>query len=341
MPPRGAAHGAERGADLVSATGTHRSMAATGMHDAAAAPASGTRRLSTTATGTHDVAAAASPTAPSPTFAGLGLDRPRIMGVINVTPDSFSDGGLAWPPPRAVEHGLRLVEAGADILDIGGESTRPGAQPVPPAEQVARVVPVVEALAAAGRIVSVDTRDADVMAAALAAGARVVNDVSALTHDPRALATVVRANAAVVLMHMQGEPRTMQDAPSYRDAAAEVRAWLGARLAACRAAGIGPERIALDPGIGFGKTVAHNLAILARLSLYRDTGCALLIGASRKSFIGRLSGGAAVAERLPGSLAAALAAVAGGAHIVRVHDVAATRQALDVWLAIGEGSVEG
>ncbi len=267
-------------------------------------------------------------------FAGVPLDRPRIMGVVNVTPDSFSDGGEAFSAEAAIVRGLAMAAAGADFVDVGGESTRPGSEPVPVDEELRRVVPVVSALAAAGVRVSIDTRRSEVMAAALDAGAAIVNDITALGGDPRSLPLVAERQAAVVLMHMQGEPRTMQRDPRYHDAPRDVCAWLSARLEACLAAGIARQRIALDPGIGFGKTLEHNLAILARLSLYRPLGCALVIGVSRKSFIARLNGEAPVQRRLPGSLAAGLAAVAQGAHILRVHDVEDTLQAVNVWCAI-------
>lgn len=264
-------------------------------------------------------------------FAGLVLDRPRLMGIVNVTPDSFSDGGRFLETEAAIAHGRALRAAGADILDVGGESTRPGASPVGAAEEKARVVPVVKALAAEGALVSIDTRHASVMAAALDAGARLVNDVTALEGDPDSLALVARRVVPVVLMHMRGEPGTMQNDPRYNDVVAEVRDYLERRVAACTAAGIPKERIAVDPGIGFGKTVDHNLALIRHLDRLADLGCAILLGASRKSFIGALSKGEPATERLPGSLAAALAGVARGAHILRVHDVAATAQALAVW----------
>ncbi|MDZ3837516.1 MAG: dihydropteroate synthase [Rhodospirillales bacterium] len=278
-------------------------------------------------------------------FAGVALDQPRVMGVVNVTPDSFSDGGEAYATDAAVARGLSMARAGADFVDVGGESTRPGSEPVPLADELHRVVPVVSALAAAGVRVSVDTRRPEVMAAALDAGAAIVNDITALGGDPRSLPLIAERRGAVVLMHMQGEPRTMQRDPRYQDAARDVCVWLASRLDACLAAGIPRERIALDPGIGFGKTLAHNLRILAHLGLYRPLGCALLIGVSRKSFIARLSGDAPVQKRLPGSLAAGLAAVARGAHILRVHDVEETLQAVAIWRAIsaaesGESELE-
>jgi dihydropteroate synthase len=273
-------------------------------------------------------------TAPRPPFAGLSLDRPRVMGIVNVTPDSFSDGGRYASRDAAIAHGRALMEAGADIVDIGGESTRPGAAPVSREEELERVVPVVEALAGEGALVSIDTRHAAVMRAAVAAGARIVNDVTALAGDPASLETAAAGGAAIVLMHMQGEPRTMQQDPAYLDAPLDIYDFFAGRLAACRAAGIEPARIALDPGIGFGKRERHNLAILADLALYHNLGCALLLGVSRKSFIGRLSRGEDADHRLAGSLAAALAGLDRGIQIIRVHDVAETMQAVAMWRAI-------
>lgn len=272
---------------------------------------------------------------PRPPFAELTLDRPRVMGVINVTPDSFSDGGDRFDEGRAVEAGLAMLDAGADLLDVGGESTRPGAAPVEPAEERRRIAPVVRALARKGAVVSVDTRHAATMAAALDAGAAVVNDVTALAGDPESLEVVAQSGAAMVLMHMRGTPETMQAAPRYDDAATEVYDYLAGRLESCLEAGIDRGRIAVDPGIGFGKSIAHNLEILDRLALYHGLGCALLLGVSRKRFIGRLSAGEAPKARLPGSLAAALAGLARGVQILRVHDVAETLQALRIWEAIG------
>jgi dihydropteroate synthase len=259
------------------------------------------------------------------------------MGVINVTPDSFSDGGRYARPEQAIAHGRALQEAGADILDVGGESTRPGAAPVPRQEEIDRTVPVVEALAREGALVSIDTRHAAVMRAALGAGARIVNDVTALTGEAESLSVAAASDAALVLMHMRGEPRTMQQEPRYDDAPLDVYDFLAERLAACGAAGIAPERIALDPGIGFGKTVAHNVQILADLALYHGLGCALLLGVSRKSFIGKLSRDEGPDSRLPGSLAAALNGLAAGVQILRVHDVAETAQAVRIWQTIAGG----
>lgn len=273
-----------------------------------------------------------------PPFAGLTLDRPRIMGVINVTPDSFSDGGDRFEPGRAIEDGLAMIAAGATLLDIGGESTRPGAEPISEAEELGRVIPVIEALAGRGAALTIDTRHAPVMAGALRAGADGVNDVTALTGDCEALAVVAAAAAPVVLMHMRGEPRSMQHDPRYHDAALDIYDYLAERVAACAAAGIPRARIAVDPGIGFGKNDQHNLRILAHLAVLHGLGCPILLGVSRKSFIGRLSRGEAPKARLPGSLAAALAGLAQGAQIIRVHDVAETRQAIAIWQAIALGA---
>jgi len=255
------------------------------------------------------------------------------MGVVNVTPDSFSDSGEALRADAAVARGRVLVADGADIIDVGGESTRPGAESVRVDLEVARVIPVIRALAEEGILVSVDTRRAEVMEAAFDAGASIVNDVTALA-GMRSAGVVAERGASVVLMHMRGEPVTMQDDPVYGDVAREVCDELAARVAACEAAGIDRSRIAIDPGIGFGKTVAHNIDILARLSLFQYLGCAIVIGVSRKSFISRIDRSVPPKQRLGGSLAAGLAAVAAGAHILRVHDVAETRQALAVWQAI-------
>ena len=271
------------------------------------------------------------------TFAGLSLEKPRIFGIINVTPDSFSDGGEALAFEDTLSRGKAMLDAGADILDVGGESTRPGAEPVGIDDEITRVVPVVRALSGLGAMVSIDTRRAPVMKAAIEAGATIINDVTALSHDPDSLGLAVASGLPVILMHMLGEPGTMQDNPQYEDAAQDVFDYLKQRVAACEAAGMDPSRIAVDPGIGFGKTLAHNLDILARLDIYRDFGCPVLLGASRKTFIGKLSGDAAPKDRLAGSLAAVLAAAARGVRLFRVHDVAETRQALTVWQAIEEG----
>ena len=256
------------------------------------------------------------------------------MGVVNVTPDSFSDGGQFFEPAAAIAHGLRLHAEGADIVDVGGESTRPGRRRRRRGEEIRRVVPVVEALAGAGVLVSIDTRKAAVMRAAVAAGARMINDISALRHDPDSLAVGRRQRLPVVLMHSQGEPATMQLQPTYDLAPLDVFDHLaGGRRPGPTPASSAP-RLLVDPGIGFGKTVEHNLEILSQLGLYLGLGLPVLLGVSRKSFIGRLAGGAPPAERLPGSLAAAaLRAWRPGAAVLRVHDVAATQQALAVWQA--------
>lgn len=267
-------------------------------------------------------------------FAGFDLGTPLVMGIVNVTPDSFSDGGEFIRADAAIVHGLRLREEGADILDVGGESTRPGSAPISADEELERIGPVIRALADAGAVVSVDTRRADVMREALACGARIVNDVTALTFEPASLDVVAASGADVILMHMKGEPATMQQAPHYDDAPREVADYLAARVAACRGAGIPDERIAVDPGIGFGKTTQHNLQILASMDRLRALGVAVAVGLSRKGFIAKLSRGEGIKDRVAGSIAGALAAVARGADIVRVHDVAATRQALAVWQAI-------
>jgi dihydropteroate synthase len=267
-------------------------------------------------------------------FAGLALDRPRIMGVVNVTPDSFSDGGDFAAPAAAIARGLAMVEAGADILDVGGESTRPGSDAVPDADEIARVLPVIEPLAEAGALVSSDTRKSAVMKAAIGAGARIVNDVSALTFDSKSLHAVAAARVPVVLMHALGDPKTMQQDPRYVDAPLDVFDQLEARVAAAVAAGIPRSGILVDPGIGFGKTMAHNLAILSELALLKGLGVGVLIGVSRKSFIGRISGARNPKERLPGSLAVALHGLDRGADVLRVHDVAETVQALALWRAL-------
>jgi dihydropteroate synthase len=265
----------------------------------------------------------------------LPLDRARVMGVLNVTPDSFSDGGRFASVAEAVDAGLALAGEGADIVDVGGESTRPGARPVPVADEVARVVPVVAGLRRGSDVlISVDTSEPAVMEAAVAAGADLINDVRALRR-PGALAAAARLQVPVVLMHMQGEPATMQQAPAYGDVVTEVLAFLTERIAACITAGLPRASLIIDPGFGFGKRPADNLALLAGLDRFRALGVPLLAGLSRKSLIGHLTG-AAVAERRGGSIALALAARAKGADILRVHDVADTVQALAVAAALGE-----
>jgi len=255
------------------------------------------------------------------------------MGVVNVTPDSFSDGGLYLDPEAAVAHGRELAAAGAEILDVGGESTRPGAEAVSAEEELRRVVPVIRGLRDLDCEVSVDTSKAEVAAAALDAGAGIVNDVTALRGGPEMAALCAERGAGVVLMHMLGDPRTMQDDPRYEDVVAEVRTFLAERIEAATAAGIDEERIWLDPGIGFGKTAAHNMELLRRLGELRELGRPLVVGTSRKSFIGRIDGSAAD-ERLGGTIASSVLAAAEGAEVLRVHDVAEMRQALAVATAI-------
>jgi dihydropteroate synthase len=276
--------------------------------------------------------------APRPPLAGLALDRPRLMAIVNVTPDSFSDGGAFSSVQDAVDHALRLESEGADILDIGGESTRPGAHPVTIEEELCRVIPVIEGLAGRTKaLISIDTRKAEVMRYALAAGAQIINDVASLTYEPESLEVAAASNAPMILMHAQGDPRTMQAAPRYDDCLLDVCDWLGARIAACEAAGIARERLVVDPGIGFGKTLTHNLELLAGLALLHGLGVPVLLGASRKSFIGILSGMKDARQRVPGSIAATLQGAAQGVQILRVHDVAETRQALSVWEAMRRG----
>ena len=262
----------------------------------------------------------------------LSLEQPLVMGVVNITPDSFSDGGMFADTARAVAHAQRLIGEGADILDLGGESTRPGAAPVSLEVERQRVLPVLEAVASGGVPVAVDTRKPELMREAIAAGAAMINDVTALS-GPGALAAVARAPVAVCLMHMQGDPATMQSNPDYRDVVREVRDFLAQRVAVAEAAGIARNRIVVDPGFGFGKTVEHNLALLRSLREFTSLGGALLAGLSRKAMLGRLTGREPL-ERVHASVAAALLAIQNGAHIVRVHDVAATRDALAVWNAV-------
>jgi dihydropteroate synthase len=265
----------------------------------------------------------------------LSLDRPLIMGVLNITPDSFSDGGRFFAADRALDGALALIEEGADILDVGGESSRPGAEPVPAGEELRRIGPILEKLGDLPVPVSVDTCKPEVMRDALDAGAAMVNDILAL-RAPGALEAVAGSDAAVCLMHMQGEPRTMQQEPHYADVVAEVEAFLLERARVAQAAGVARDRIVLDPGFGFGKTPGHNLELLRSLPRLRAAGYPLLAGLSRKSLLGKITGRAA-GDRVHASVAAAMLAVQRGAAIVRVHDVAATRDALRVWQAL-EGS---
>jgi dihydropteroate synthase len=273
-------------------------------------------------------------TRPRPDWSGLRGSPPLVMGVLNVTPDSFSDAGAFMDADRAIAAGIAMAAAGADLIDVGGESVRPGAQPTPAEQERARILPVIRALANRGIPVSIDTRNAATMAAALDAGARIVNDVSALTHDPTSAAIVAARGAPLVLMHMRHDPATMTDLARYDDVALEVATELAARVAAAEAAGIARERIAIDPGVGFAKTPEHNLQLLPRLGLLLSLGLPLVVGVSRKRFIGLLSGEKAAARRGPGSIAAGLHAALHGASMLRVHDVAETVQAVRVWRAL-------
>ncbi|MDO4709160.1 MAG: dihydropteroate synthase [Pseudomonadota bacterium] len=266
----------------------------------------------------------------------LRLERPQVMGIVNVTPDSFSDGGQHDSVQAAIAHGLRLVAEGADILDIGGESTRPGAGEVPLQEELQRVIPVIEGLAAQVDVpISIDTSKPEVMQAAVAAGAGIINDVYALRREG-ALQMAARLGVPVILMHMQGEPRSMQQAPQYDDVVSEVHRFLAERMFACEMAGIDRKQIVVDPGFGFGKTLEHNLQLLAQLPRFAELGVPVVAGLSRKRSIGEITGRQNPQERLYGSLAAHLLAAERGAAIVRVHDVAATVDALKVWQALAE-----
>ena len=267
----------------------------------------------------------------APVLHGLPAGRPLLMGIVNLTPDSFSDGGDYLAPEAAVARARELVAAGAEIVDLGAESTRPGAVEVPAGQQLDRLLPVLQALGDCPAVLSIDTRSAEVMRAALAAGAGLVNDVSGFRHDDGSLAVLAAASVPVVLMHSRATPAEMQRQAVYDDVLLEVYDWLEARLAGLAAAGIAPERVILDPGFGFAKTAEHNLALLRGLGLLHGLGRPLLAGLSRKSFIARLSRGEPPKARLAGSLAAALAALGQGAQILRVHDIAETRQAVALW----------
>jgi dihydropteroate synthase len=270
-------------------------------------------------------------TAPRQHFAGLDLAQCRVMGIVNVTPDSFSDGGKNFDAEVAIANGARMKAEGADVLDVGGESTRPGSDPVSVEDEIARVVPVIAGLK--DHAVSVDTRNAATMRAALGAGAIIVNDVSALTHDAAAADVVAKADVPVILMHAQGEPKTMQLAPKYADVALDVYDALEARVDAAVAAGIARERIMIDPGIGFGKTFKQNLQLMQAMSLFHGLGLPVLIGLSRKGYVGALTGEPKAGARVAGSIGGALQAVMQGAHMLRVHDVRETVQALRVFTA--------
>jgi len=259
------------------------------------------------------------------------LDQPQVMGIVNATPDSFSDGGLYDDAASAADAGATMAAQGAAIIDVGGESTRPGAKAVWEGDEIERIIPIVRQLAAGGAAVSADTRKADVMAAAIAAGARLINDVSALTYDDRAAGVIAAAGVSVVLMHHQGVPETMQDDPRYDDVLVEVYLWLEGRIAEAEASGIARDRILIDPGFGFGKNVGHNLELMNGLALLHSLGCPIVLGASRKRTIGALSSEAPADQRLGGSIALALKAAEQGAQIIRVHDVLETVQALKIW----------
>lgn len=269
-------------------------------------------------------------------WAGLKLDRPRVMGILNVTPDSFSDGGAHFSPHSAIAAGRRLLAQGADLLDIGGESTRPGAAAISPQEEAARIIPVIEALAAEGAVISVDTRNAVTMAAGLDAGARIINDISALSHDPASLELIVARACPVVLMHMRGTPATMIHMTQYGDVVDDVVRDLCARRDTALMAGVKAEHICLDPGFGFAKQGAQNIALLRALRRFTELGAPLLVALSRKRFLGEISGEAEACQRDPETLAASLYAVSLGAHILRVHDVGGTVRALRVWQTLTE-----
>lgn len=280
-----------------------------------------------------------SPRRPPPWRAGqrrlVADGRPLVMGVVNVTPDSFSDGGRCLDPEDAMRHGLALVSEGADILDIGGESTRPGAAPVTVGEELERVLPVIRALARDTCVpLSIDTRHAEVAEAALEAGATIINDVEAGRSGPRMWDVAGRAGAGYVCMHMQGTPATMQGNPTYADVVSEVRAFLAGRLAALAEAGVDPATVAVDPGIGFGKDLGHNLALLRALPEFVSLQHPVLLGVSRKGFIGTVTGAARPADRVPGGLACAVHAARCGVAILRTHDVRATVEALRMWAAL-------
>lgn len=292
-------------------------------------------------------AALAALNGPPPVLMGRGFGRPWVMGVLNVTPDSFSDGGRHAAPDAAIAAARAMLAVGAEVIDVGGESTRPGSEPAPTEIELQRVIPVIEGVRAAapGALISIDTRKAEVARAAFAAGARLFNDVSALTYDPASMATAAELmgrypDGAVCLMHYQGDPQTMQNDPRYEDVLWEVGDWLRARRDAAVAAGIPAERITLDPGIGFGKTLAHNVALLEGLGALHSLGAPILLGVSRKRFVGALSNETDPAARAPGSIAAGIFGLARGAQILRVHDVPATIQALRVWGGLNESALE-
>ncbi len=278
-------------------------------------------------------------TAPRAPIAGLTWDAPRLMGILNVTPDSFSDGGQFHAPEAALAQAKAMAEVGADLIDVGGESTRPGALPVAASDEIARTAPVIAAIRRVlGTPISIDTRKADVAQAAIEAGGTLVNDVSGFTYDAALAPYCAGARLPVCVMHAQGDPQTMQDAPSYGDVTLDVYDFLAGRIDALVAQGIPRAAIIVDPGIGFGKTQAHNLTLLSRLSVFHGLGCPILLGASRKKFIGTISGAPEASDRMPGSVAVALAGIAQGVQIIRAHDVRATRAAMQLWRAATTGA---
>lgn len=268
----------------------------------------------------------------------LSLDRPLVMGIVNLTPDSFSGDGLVGDVDRALMHARQQFEAGSDILDVGAESSRPGATPASEADELQRLLPVLKEISGWDVPVSIDTYKPSVMRAALEAGASMINDITGMV-NPDALAAVAASDCAVCVMHMQGDPGTMQQAPEYGDIVAEVRSFLGAAVDRCRRAGVSDRRLIVDPGFGFGKTLDHNLTLFRTLPMASVDGLPILVGVSRKTMLGSITG-REVGERMPASVAAALLAAQKGAKIIRVHDVAATRDALAVWSAIEEGEKE-
>lgn len=275
----------------------------------------------------------------APVLTSVG-EAPTLMGILNVTPDSFSDGGKFLDPDAACAHARAMQAAGADMLDVGGESTRPGSDVVPEDEEIARTAPVIAALQAAGLgPISIDTRKAAVARAALEAGAGLVNDVAGLGHDPALAELVAESGVPVCLMHAQGDPKTMQDAPQYENVTLDVFDWMVDRIAMAEAAGIDRGRIVIDPGIGFGKTIEHNLLLLRNIAVFHSLGCQILLGASRKRFIGVIGGSESPPDRMPGSIAVALFGVSQGVQILRVHDVAETRQALSLHMAVSSGAL--
>ena len=271
----------------------------------------------------------------------IRLDQPQVMGILNVTPDSFSDGGAYHDEASAINHGHAMVSAGAALIDVGGESTRPGAEPVWEGDEVARTVPVVAALAQGGVAVSIDTRKASVMEAALGAGVSVINDVSGLLFDKKAVELLRNRAEPVVIMHSPDAARSLHEGGKYGNVLTEVYDWLAARIVALEAGGIARSRLIVDPGIGFGKGLAENLALLNGLAIFHGLGCPLLVGASRKRFIGALAGEVSAGERLPGSLTVALKAAEQGAQLIRVHDVPETVQALKVWRGLRDQALAG